>query len=245
MNLSQNQQRAVWRKLDAAWRAHAGREGIRVNDSNAKTAFRKAVLKRSTNLDSLADLPKAGPQFARFMAALEQIAGDGVKWTMHADSGAADAAVTLHQLREVMREPGLEERYVRGIAARALKSDELPLLDNLNAKDAETVLRIVRAQIGKGVKRRGGIPVNLFTKGGTENHEVTRTHATSPTPAPVRMNPRPALARCARCGPVEAATEKHHDAARRESFDVPTCPRCRAVCAPLVIALGCREAVAA
>lgn len=149
MKLSENQQRAVWRQLDAAWKAHAAREGIRENDSVAKTAFRKRVLRESTGLASLTLLPKAGPLFAKFMAALEVIAGDGIKWNVHVDSGEAARACPLHALGALMVERGISPAYVTGIARRACRDERMELHD-LDAAQAETVLRIVRAQLAAG-----------------------------------------------------------------------------------------------
>ncbi len=142
----------LWHALGATKKAVVGRGQC---DAKGWDVFRKAWLKDKVRIDSLRDIPKSGGLFARVMAALEELSGDGIAWNVRVDSGTADAAVLQHQLGELMLELKLDHRYITGIARQALKLPTMELHE-MDAGQTDTVLGIVRAQIWKGMKGKEG-----------------------------------------------------------------------------------------
>lgn len=142
----------IWHAMSAAKKAVVGRGQC---EPKGWDAFRKAWLKEKTGIFSLTEIPKSGGLFARVMGALEELSGDGIAWTVRADSGKADAAVAQHALGELLNECKLDHRYVTGIARQALK---LPMIElwEMDGAQTETVLGIVRAQVWKGMKGKEG-----------------------------------------------------------------------------------------
>ena len=115
-------------------------------------AFRKAYLLEKAQIGSLKDIPKSGPVFAKVMAALEELAGDGVKWNIKSDSGEADRAVAQHNLGELLNEHRIDHRWATGLARRALRNETIELWE-MDAEQTETVLGILRAQLRKAPRK--------------------------------------------------------------------------------------------
>lgn len=149
MNLSRAQLGQFWRAFGPAWAAHARQSGIAPGNAVARDEFRRRLILTTTGCASLTTVPRAGRPYADLMAALEQTARDGIRWTLKVDSGAADAAVPQFSLGKLMCEHRLTERYVRGIAARALRRPEPPHLHELSAAETATLVSIIRAQFAR------------------------------------------------------------------------------------------------
>ena len=89
------------------------------------------------------------------MAALEKLAGDGIRWNVRVDSGTADRAVAQHNLGQFLNENRIDHRWATGVARRALKNERIELWE-MDGVQTEMVLSIIRAQkrkapVGKGV----------------------------------------------------------------------------------------------
>ena len=151
-NLSEAQETALLNKVNAATAA-AARGGMCEDSTKGKLAWRRAYLMEKTGVSSLTKIPRVGPVFGEVMKAFELVARDGFRWVHHVDSGNAEKAVPQYKLGEFMREHQIEERTVRGIAARALGFCELPHLHELDGEQTETVLGVLRGQYGTEEKR--------------------------------------------------------------------------------------------
>jgi hypothetical protein len=143
----------IWHALDAARKAALACGAIA--KASEWEPFRKAYLLREAKIESLRDIPKSGPIFAVVMAALEKLAGDGIRWNVRVDSGTADRAVAQHNLGEFLNENRIDHRWATGVARQALKNERIELHE-LDGQQTETVLGILRAQkrkapVGKGV----------------------------------------------------------------------------------------------
>jgi hypothetical protein len=142
MNLSEAQLRPLWTLLAAAWAAHCRTSGERVTDSKAKEAWRRETLRRETGFDSLTRLPRAGRHYVTFMAALEVIAANGVRWQLALHG--ADARPYHHAITKLIEDHGLAEEYVEGIVCTVLRC-ERETLPGWGAMTVEQLAHILGA----------------------------------------------------------------------------------------------------
>lgn len=151
LNLSAPQESTIWHAMENAKKAMLACG--RIAKASEWDAFRKAYLLREVKIESLKDIPKSGPIFARVMAALERLAGDGVTWNIRVDSGTADKAVAQHNLGEFLNENRIDHRWATGLARQALKNERIELWE-MDGAQTMTVLGILRAQQKKAPERR-------------------------------------------------------------------------------------------
>lgn len=141
--LSEFQEHAIWYAVDAAKKAAVSCG--KIAKASQWDGFRRDYLRAEAGIESLRDIPKSGPIFAKVMAALERLAGDGVKWNIKVNSGNADRAVAQHNLGEFLNENQIDYRWATGVARQALKNERVELWE-MDGGQTETVLSILRAQ---------------------------------------------------------------------------------------------------
>lgn len=144
-NLSPKQEAALWPMVTAACDA-AAQLGYCEPTTAAKTAWRHQYLEKACSIHSLKAIKSSGPMFARVMAALQLVAGDGIGWIIKAE--AAKPAELLWHVRAMLKGMGIAEDYARGIARNAckLRGKDLPLLDDLAPEQLERVMKIIYGQ---------------------------------------------------------------------------------------------------
>lgn len=116
MKLSEGQTRPLWKLLAEAWAVHCRQTGERIGDSKAKEAWRRALLLAETGFDSITKIPRAGKAYVTFMAALEVIAGNGIRWQMALHG--AEKRPYIHGITTVINAYDLSYEYVREIWQR-------------------------------------------------------------------------------------------------------------------------------
>ena len=144
LQLSPGQQAALWPMLAEAWAAHVCREQVADTSSNGKDAWRKQYLGSKMGIWSLKMIPKGGLTFCRVMAALQEVARNGIDWIVKA--GQASPADLIYHARAVLGEHDIPEAYACGIARNAFHFDALPALHDLSEEQLATTIRIVYAQ---------------------------------------------------------------------------------------------------
>ncbi len=142
-NLSAKQEASLWPMVTAACDT-AARLGHCEPTATAKTDWRHGYLQEKCKIHSLKCIAGKGNQFARVMAALQMVAGDGIDWIIKAD--AAKPAELLHHVRGMLAGMGIAEDYARGIARNALRLQALPQLDELASHQLSLVVKILYGQ---------------------------------------------------------------------------------------------------
>jgi hypothetical protein len=137
VQLTPAQQGALWPLLAEAWRVHARANDLRENDSKAKEAWRHELLVQSCGVYSLKEIPRGGPLFARFMAALQVIARNDVNWIIAANR--SDAATLHHLVVRLITDKAIDHHAALAVARRALKL-ETPLHDFSTLKPAQLMV---------------------------------------------------------------------------------------------------------
>lgn len=133
--------------IDAAWKAV--RETLPkkdLSDSAAKDLWRRDMIIQWLGLYSTKQMSPT-EDFEYAMMRFEELAGNGIRWRIKWETGAARRRV--HVIHQICREYDLEETYVRGIARQALNLQELPLLERLSHYDLDTLIKILKAQAKK------------------------------------------------------------------------------------------------
>ncbi len=162
MSFSRAQQPELRASLAWAWAAHCRADGLA--EAIGSQCLRKrcgqagcdycswyeAVLEGATGQRS-STLCNAGRDYDFFMRDLEVIHGRSIRWQMKAFGG--DANRILHGLREVSDEHGLDEDYLRGVARRMLKRDDLPELHTLSREVLIEILGEVKRFVRRRLKR--------------------------------------------------------------------------------------------
>jgi len=117
-------------------------------------AWYEAVLEGATGKTSTTEC-NAGRDYEDFMAALEEIHGEGVKWCLKA-GGAGDAGRILHELDALAGgESGWTEQDLRAIARQMRQGEELPELGSLSERELITVRRAAKQQVTRELVAAG------------------------------------------------------------------------------------------
>ena len=164
--------------LSLAWGAHCRCEGIpealgaRCLRKRCKAAdcayctWYEDTLEAATGHRSTTEC-NAGRDFDFFMAALEEIHGEGIDWQIRKFHG--DANRILHAIRRVSADAAIDEEYLQKIATNALREHDTPVewvmpeLHLLAPRELVVVknaaLAYVRGKVtrGEAVKRSGSV----------------------------------------------------------------------------------------
>jgi hypothetical protein len=138
-------QQGIYRRLvTAAWKKHAGGNGIAEKDKPAKERWYRKQLHAELGVWTTKELSQN--DFAKACATFEAIIGESIYWATRALGGKESERKrrALHAIREQCRKADIEEDYARGIARQALKRDTLPWLDDLTADELITLMQLIK-----------------------------------------------------------------------------------------------------
>lgn len=140
MSFSRAQQPEWQELIAAAWRAHCTHEGIELTKKPDRSWYEQELF-LATGQTSTSDC-NAGRDYDLAMAHFEGLAGVGIKWQMRVHSG--DAKRLLHELRAEVDAHDIDEDYLRGVARRRLRLDELPALETISRENLVLILGEVK-----------------------------------------------------------------------------------------------------
>lgn len=155
MSFSRAQQPEFRKLVKAAWLEHCRAENAVAADKAAERTWYEAQLFEATGAGSSSDC-NAGRDYDRAMAHFEAVAGAEVKWNLRIFDG--DAKRILHGIREVSEEHALDQDYLRGVAKRMLRRDDLPELHTLSREVLIRILGEVKRFVRRGLKRSPSEP---------------------------------------------------------------------------------------
>lgn len=156
MGFSRAQQPGFRVMVAAAWSAHCRAEGCEAG-AKPDRAWYERELVFATGHHSTADC-NAGRDYDRAMAHFEEIAGTGIKWQMRIHTG--DAVRLLHELRQEVEAHDIDEDYLRGVARRMLRRDDLPELERLSREQLILILGEVKRFCRRRLKHATPEPVS-------------------------------------------------------------------------------------
>jgi len=139
-----------------AWADEAKQRGLATPGKPDRDWY-EHELELATGFRSTANC-NAGRDYERAMAHFEILSGAGIRWQMKVNGG--DARRILHILSETCGEHDIDENYLRGIARRMLKRDELPELKFLTREHLMTILGEVKRHIRRKLQREESVPTN-------------------------------------------------------------------------------------
>jgi hypothetical protein len=144
-------QQCLYRPLvDAAWRAHCGRERVRPEDKVAKDAWYREQLRAALGIYTTKQCNRAR-DFEVLMAHFEAIAGDSIEWQLRMYRG--DAKRIQYELGQLCQRHDIDEDYLRSIARQALQVDALPELHLLSADLIYRVLVAAKIYVTRQLQR--------------------------------------------------------------------------------------------
>lgn len=129
----------------AAWAVHAPANGLDPSDRAAERAWYEAELHRAAGVRTTKDLGR-GREFEAAMAHFEAIVGADITWQLRAATG--NRRRLKHLIHSRIRGANVDEAYMRGIAAQALRLDPDQVdLDTLPPESLKLILVAVIRQL--------------------------------------------------------------------------------------------------
>lgn len=150
MGFSRSQQGEFRKLVRAAWEGHCRTEGGAAQDKAAERTWYAGELRAATGHES-STACNGARDYERAMAHFEALAGTGVKWGLRVFGG--DAKRMLHALHAAGAGPEVDEDYLRGVARRMLKRDDLPELHTLPRETLVAIVGEVRRHVRRAAKR--------------------------------------------------------------------------------------------
>lgn len=117
--------------------------GVNVKDKKALDAWLRANLREWLGVESTNELSPMD-DFTYVMKQYEGLIGDGIRWHLAYEQGPVRRAV--HKIRQICEQLHLDEDYARGLSRNALQLDRMPLFEELNPKQLQTIIRTLKAQ---------------------------------------------------------------------------------------------------
>lgn len=143
MNLTIAQEGALWPMLTNAC-ATAASLGLCEDSAKGKEVWRRNHLAREAGIESLKHIPRGGKVFAKVMAALQVVVGDGIEWIIKADS--CKPHELIYHAQQMLRRLQIPEDYACGVARNALKLTGETALEDLEPEQLDRVIKIFYAQ---------------------------------------------------------------------------------------------------